>query len=173
MFPLIIARLEVSASKIKRGRKNMEKTRGKINTGLLIAAVGAFIFWGLAAMVGDRLFPVVSAQQTDPFVSRRVDQLEQRFYQLESKIDRVEQEARRPAVSTPSITGGNDAEMRLLRSELDSMRLRLGEAECGLLHVDERTLTLAARAARKKALAGGTENCRSNSSSAIELSARP
>ena len=99
--------------------------------------------------------------------------MEQRFYQLESKIDRVEQETRRPAIASPSIAGGNDTEIRLLRSELDSMRLRLGEAECALLRVDERTLTPAARAARKNAMVGGTENCRVNPGAAIELSARP
>ena len=140
---------------------------------LAIAGVAVGVYSVVAGIFGAAAVREVSAQQTDPFLSRRLDSLEQRFYQLESKIDRVEQEARRPPVSTPSITGGNDAEIRVLRSELDSMRLRLGEAECGLLKVDERTLTAAARAARKKALAGGTENCRSNSGAAIELSARP
>ena len=132
-----------------------------------MAGVGCF---GLVGMFGER---TASAQQTDPFLSRRIDQLENRLYQLESKIDRVDQEARRPGVSSPSITGGNDTEIRLLRSEFDNMRLRLGEAECALLRVDERTLTPAVRAARKKAAVGGTGHCRVNPGAAIETPARP
>lgn len=145
----------------------------KVKTLLAMAGAAIVIYWGVAFIFGSRAVPTVSAQQTDPFLSRRVDQLEQRLYQIDSKIDRVEQEARRPAISSPSIIGGNDAEIRALRSEIDGMRLRLGEAECGLLRVDERTLTAAAKAARKKAAAGGTENCRQNPGTAIELSARP
>ena len=152
----------------------MERLNSK-RTKMVVVVLGAavVICWGLAGAFGERAVPTVLAQQTDPFLSRRIDQLESRFYQLESKIDRVEQEARRPAVASPSITGGNDTEIRLLRSELDSMRLRLGEAECGLLRVDERTLAAAARASRKKMTVGGTENCRVNPGAAIELSARP
>ena len=142
----------------------------RLKTALTVIGAAFVLYFGLAGMFGER---PVSAQQTDPFLSRRIDQLEQRFYQLESKIDRVEQESRRPAVASPSIAGGNDTEIRLLRSELDSMRIRLGEAECALLRVDERTLTAAARASRKKAMVGGTENCRVNPGAAVELSARP
>ena len=142
----------------------------RVKTVLAVVGAAVVVYFGFVGLFGER---AVSAQSGDPFLSRRVDQLEQRFYQLESKIDRVEQESRRPAVASPSITGGNDTEIRLLRSELDGMRLRLGEAECGLLKVDERTLTPAARAARKKALVGGTENCRVNAAAAVELSARP
>ena len=152
----------------------MERLNSK-RTKMVVVVLGAavVICWGLAGAFGERAVPTASAQQMDPFLSRRIDQLEQRFYQLESKIDRVEQEARRPAIASLSIAGGNDTEIRLLRSELDSMRLRLGEAECSLLRVDERTLTPTARAARKKATVGGTENCRVNAGAAIELSARP
>lgn len=145
----------------------------RVKTFLAIAGAAVVVYWGLAGIFGGRAVTTVSAQQTDPFLSRRVDQLEQRLYQIESKIDRVEQEVRRPAVTSPSITGGNDADIRYLRSELESMRTRLGEAECGLLRVDERTLTAAAKAARKRAVVGGTENCRLNNGAAIELSARP
>lgn len=142
----------------------------KVKTVLAVVGMAVVVYVGLVGMFGER---TASAQQTDPFLSRRIDQLENRLYQLESKIDRVDQEARRPGVSSPSITGGNDTEIRLLRSEFDNMRLRLGEAECGLLRVDERTLTAAARASRKKATVGGTENCRVNPGAAVQLSARP
>ena len=145
----------------------------RVKTVLAVVGAAILIYLGLTGIFGERAAPTVLAQQTDLFLSRRIDQLEQRFYQLESKIDRVEQESRRPAVASPSIAGGNDTEIRLLRSELDSMRIRLGEAECSLLRVDERTLTAAARASRKKAMFGGTENCRVNPGAVVELSARP
>ena len=139
----------------------------RVKTVLAFAGAAVVVYFGLVGIFGER---TALAQQTDPFLSRRIDQLESRFYQLDSKIDRVEQSTRRTPI-TPSITGGNDTEIRLLRSELDSMRLRLGEAECGLLRVDERTLAAAARA--KKATLGGTENCRLELDMPIQLSARP
>ena len=148
--------------------------RERVKTFLAIGGAAVVAYWALVGIFGGSSVTTVSAQQTDPFLSRRVDQVEQRIYQLESKIDRVEQEARRPAVTAPTISGGNnDADIRFLRAELESVRTRLGEAECGLLRVDERTLTAAAKAARKKAVVGGTENCRLNQGAAIELSARP
>ena len=145
----------------------------RVKTFMAVAGAAVVIYWGVAGVFGERAVQTVSAQQTDPFLSRRVDQLEQRLYQIDSKIDRVEQEARRPAISSPSVIGGNDAEIRALRAEIDSMRIRLGEAECGLLRVDERTLSATARASRKKATVGGTENCRLDPGSSIELSSRP
>ena len=146
----------------------------RVNTVLLGLGAVAAVYIAMTGIFGTRAVPVASAQSGDPFLSRRVDQIENRLYQIESKVDRVDLEARRTA-SPPatSIIPDNNAEIRLLRTEVESLRLRLGEAECGLLKLDERTLSPAARAARKKALAGGTENCRADPAAAVVLSSRP
>ena len=127
---------------------------------------------GFAAVFGERAVPTVLAQQQDPFLSRRIDQIENRFYQLESRLDRVES-ATRPTLSSPPLTSNvNDQDIRFLRQQVDILRTRLGEAECGLLHIDERTLSPSARAARAKS-ASGSELCRREPSTAVTLSARP
>ncbi len=150
-----------------------QMAKGSLLYVLAIAGVAIGIYSGLAGIFGERAVREVSAQQQDPFLSRRIDQMEQRFYQIENRLNRLETASRPSGIASPSVTGGNDTEIRLLQSDVSSIRLRLGEAECGLLRLDERTLTNAARASRKKATVGGTENCRLNSGSAIELSARP
>ena len=137
----------------------------------VFAAIGAsmLVYAGLGVI--ERIIPVALAQ-SDQFLSRRVDQVEQRFYSLESRIGRIEQQQTRPAVTQP-IFSSNETEISMLRSQVDSLRLRVGEAECALLKLDERTLTPAARQARSRAIAAGTEVCRQNPGSPIQLSARP
>src|SRR5207253_388971 len=90
----------------------------------------------------------VSAQQ-DLFVARRIDQIEQRLNTLASRVNRFESDSRMSSI-TPRPANNNETELRLLQSQVDGFRLRLGEVECGLLRVDERTLTVAAKAARKR-----------------------
>jgi hypothetical protein len=129
----------------------------------------------IAAYVGFNLIemtvPAVLAQ-SDQFLSRRVDQVEQRFYSIESRISRIEQQQTRPAI-TPPIFSSNETEISLLRSQVESLRLRVGEAECALLKLDERTLTSAARQARSRARAAGTDKCRELPAAPVQLSSRP
>ena len=157
----------------KLKRENVKKSlAGRVKTVLAVVAAAVVIYWALAAFFGERIGMRTVSAQNDAYLSRRIDQLENRFYGIESRLNRLETPSR-PTTINPSIIGGNEAELSLLRSELASMKLRLGEAECALLRVDERTLTSAARASRKRATIGGTENCRLNPGAAIELSARP
>lgn len=136
----------------------------------LFVAVGAAAIVMLA-MFGHRV-PAVTAQISDQFLSRRVDQVEQRFYSLESRLSRLEQQQTRPAVNPP-VFNTNETEIGLLRSQVESLRLRVGEAECALLKLDERTLTPDAKRVRARAQAAGTDVCRQDAGSAIKLSARP
>ncbi|SRR5258706_1418266 len=137
-----------------------------------VSGAAVLLYSGLLTFFGERVVPTAFAQQ-DLFLSRRIDQIEQRFYTLESRMNRIEQDSRRPSVGEPRITDSNAVEIQFLRTQLDSMRIRLGEAECGLLHIDERTLTPAARQARKKSVSAGTDNCRLDAGSPVQLSARP
>lgn len=114
--------------------------------------------------------PAIVSAQNDPFLSRRIDQIEQRFLMLESRLNRIEQESRRVTIA-PGTSPGNQADADFLRTQIAAFRTRLGEAECGLLRLDERTLTVAARAARRKGQE--SETCRLNVFAPISLSARP
>jgi hypothetical protein len=115
--------------------------------------------------------------QNDILLERRLSQIEQRFYMLESRLSRIEQA---PSVlpQSPSLTR-NDVEVGNLRALLDAQRLqmeavrmRVDDLECGLARVDERTLTPAAREARRRTSPDGTEQCRANTNTPVKLMAR-
>jgi hypothetical protein len=104
-------------------------------------------------------------------IESRLSQLEQRFYSVEVSIRGLEQQSRLASV-TPG-RAERDAEVSMLRTEVETMRRRLAEVECGLTRVDERTLSAAAREARRRTEAVASDPCRLNSSAPLRLSARP
>ena len=122
---------------------------------------------GLAAFAGTRAAPVPLTQQDVIRLETRLNQMEQRFYTLESSIRSLEQQSR---VSGGGLRNGSDDEVRLLRSEIDLLQRRLTDVECGLAKVDERTLTPAARATRRRA--AGDDPCRLNFDSPLRIPAR-
>ena len=101
-------------------------------------------------------------------LDRRLSTLEQRLFILESHISQLQQQVqyaqRQPATST----AGRDPEVDRLGLELNLVQGRLGEIECGVLKLDERTLPAAARAARPKP----TDPCRSQPNTPVQLSSR-
>jgi hypothetical protein len=104
-------------------------------------------------------------------IESRLSQLEQRFYSVEASIRGLEQQSR-----LSGVTGGRaarDPEVALLRSEVEALRLRLAEAECGLARVDERTLSVAAKQARVKSAGGAGDPCRLNADTPVRLPSRP
>jgi hypothetical protein len=66
-----------------------------------------------------------------------------------------------------------DPEIGLLRGEVETLQRRLVEVECGLARLDERTLTPAAREARKRAGTSVTDPCRLSADAPLRLSTRP
>jgi len=130
---------------------------------LLLAAI--VLYGGISGFFGKGTTSV--SAQSDMFLSRRIDAIEQRFYQIESRISRIDQQQMRPAGVSPPIITTSDAEITYLRSQIDSLRTRLGEAECGLLKLDERTLTAAQRRVTT------TDPCRKSWGDRLTLSVRP
>jgi hypothetical protein len=123
---------------------------------------------GLVGLFGSSGLTTVHAQ-TDPFLSRRVDMIEQRLYTLESRLNSVSTQVQPSIVSSIPSTTQND--LNFLRTEVDGMRIRLGEVECGVLKLDERTLPAAQRRANRT---GSTsDRCRDNFATPVMLSARP
>ena len=102
-------------------------------------------------------------------LDRRISTLEQRLYMIESSINQLQQRVqyaqRPPASSAPA----RDPEVERLQAELSLLQSRLGEVECGLLKLDERTLPAATRAARAKS----SDPCRAQPNTAVQLSSRP
>ena len=106
-------------------------------------------------------------------LERRINQLEQRFYTIETSITRLEQQASlssRPSITQPSVSS---TDVTLLRSEIEALQRRLSEIECGLAKLDERTLAPAARDARKRSGVNSTDPCRLNPETPLRLSTRP
>lgn len=133
---------------------------------------GFVVYGGIVTLFGERAVPKALAQ-SDAYLSRRIDQVEQRFYSIESRLTRLEQQTRPATVTPPMVNSTNETEMQFLRSQVDSLRTRLGETECALLRIDERTLTATARAARTKAGPKESDKCRQDLVAPISLSARP
>ena len=96
----------------------------------------------------------------------RVSQLEQRLYTIENSLRTVEQQSRMSGMSGRG-SGVTPEDIVALRSEIQTLQVRVMEDECGLAKIDERTLTAATREARRKA--AGNDPCRLN----FDLPLRP
>jgi predicted RNase H-like nuclease (RuvC/YqgF family) len=101
-------------------------------------------------------------------LDRRISMLEQRFYTLESSINRLQQYviSQRPPVSQQSTS---DRDVIIIRDEIQRLNLRLAEVECGVVKLDERT----ASASRRNSAPKSTDLCRLNPETPLRLSARP
>lgn len=136
-----------------------------------VVGVGFATYLGIVTLFGDQAVPNALAQ-SEAYLSRRIDQAEQRFFGIESRVTRLEQQ-RPPAVTQPLMNNSNETELQLLRTQVDSLRSRLGEVECALLRLDERTLTSTARSARNRVNPKVSDICRQEFGIPIQLTARP
>ena len=122
---------------------------------------------------GKNPLPSAVGNETQDTISldRRISLLEQRFYAVESKINRLEQQVAFSQRPPPQSSGGR--ELELLRNQMELLERRLVEVDCGLVKLDERTLTPAAREARKNLETTMTDPCRLNPGTPLRLSTRP
>ena len=108
------------------------------------------------------------------FLDRRINMLEQRFYSIESRMNRLEQQmsmAQRVAPTPSQPT--RDPDIDLLRNESELLKARVRELECGILRLDERTLSESAKETRRRAGAQAKDPCRVNPEAPVKLSVRP
>lgn len=103
-------------------------------------------------------------------LDRRINSLEQRLYGIESNISRLQQQVTVSSRSTPAPTS-RDPEIDQLRIEVETLRGRVRELECGLAQIDERTLSAAAKA-RRRAGEQAKEPCRLNPEESIPIKVR-
>ena len=112
--------------------------------------------------------PEESTIQDVSSLDRRISLLEQRFYNVESSISRLQQyiAAQRPSVTQP---GTSDRELSLIREEIQRLSLRIAELECGMVKLDERTTPVA----RRNPQARANDQCRLKPETPVRLSTRP
>ena len=108
--------------------------------------------------------------QDAAYLDRRISLLETKIYSIESSVRTLEQQAMmsRSASGQPT----RDPETALLRSEVEILKARLRELECGLARLDERTLSAAAKESRKRAGAQAQDPCRLDPETPLQLSPR-
>jgi chromosome segregation ATPase len=132
--------------------------------GLLVCVVGlGFLTVSSAARTEFGPAP----QQDVIRLETRVNQLEQRLYSLDGNVRNLEQQLRLVG-STGRSAGAEDAAR--LRFELQALQQRVAEHECALAKLDERTLSPAMRAARRKSGPGANDPCRLNVDTPVQLS---
>lgn len=109
-----------------------------------------------------------NATQDVNSLDRRISMLEQRFYALDSSLNRLQQymASQRPVTTTtqPSIS---ERELLVLREEVQRLSVRLGEVECGVVKLDERTVNPNRRGGRS------TDPCRLSPDAPLRLPTRP
>ncbi|MEK6287840.1 MAG: hypothetical protein AABO57_19140 [Acidobacteriota bacterium] len=106
--------------------------------------------------------------QDTAYLDRRITMLENKLNTVESSLRRLESQAMSPERSAPS-QPGRDPETSVLRSEVELLKMRVRDLECGLLHLDERTLSASAKEARKRTGLQPMEHCRLNPEAPVQL----
>ena len=114
----------------------------------------------------------VSGAETQDLNSldRRISMLEQRFYTLETSMNRLQQVLSSQRSTSPS-SSVSDRDVDQLQTEVQRLQLRLNEVECGLMKLDERTATASGN--RRGGEARPADPCRQNPNTPLRLPTRP
>ncbi|HEV2835635.1 MAG TPA: hypothetical protein VGW58_09980 [Pyrinomonadaceae bacterium] len=133
-------------------------------------ALGCF---AVLAVVALTKFPSAARANLDPIpqqqvlrLETRINQLEQRLYSIETSMRTLEQQSRLAGVTSRD---AGQQDVILLRAEVQRLQQRLGESECALAKLDERTLSPAVREARRKS-GVRPDGCRTNVDAPIRFS---
>lgn len=135
--------------------------------GLLVCIVALSLgFLAVSSAARSEYGP--APQQDVIRLETRMNQLEQRLYAIDSNMRNLEQQVRL-AGSAGRASGAADDAARL-RLELQALQQRVAEHECALAKLDERTLSAAMRAARRKSGPAANDPCRLNVDTPVQLS---
>ena len=153
---------------------NLHVWRHSLLSCLAVCALVAIVAAGYSgkSVVRTGGVATVTASQDVTSLGSRISRLEQIVYSLESNINRLDQQSRLSS-SRPASAGVRDPEVGLLRDEVESLQRRLVEIECGLVKIDERTLTGAARDGRRESTVKRVDPCRLDAQSPLRLSTHP
>jgi hypothetical protein len=126
----------------------------------------------LATVVVGVVRGSAGAETQDPAsLDRRISMIEQRFYTLETSMNRLQQLSTAQRSTGSASSDLRDREVDQLSQEIQRLQLRLNEVECGLLKLDERTTSAGGN--RKGPESRPTDPCRLNPGLPLRLSARP
>jgi len=116
----------------------------------------------LVCVLGLVLLTISATPQDAIRLEQRMNQLEQRFYSIESSLRNLEQQSR---LAGSTQRGMSVEDVTRLRAEVQTLQLRLQEDECALARLDERTLSPAMR----RRPGGRTDPCRTNTDAPLQL----
>jgi peptidoglycan hydrolase CwlO-like protein len=146
-------------------RKIMQRaTRAFCLAVVCVIAITIAIAYTNKASSANAALPAQDVMSLD----RRISAFEQRLYIMESHINQLQQQVQYAQRQQPATSNTRDPEVERLRLELNLLQSRLGEVECALLKLDERTLPAAARTAPSKT----TDPCRLQPNTPVQLSSR-
>lgn len=135
-----------------------------------MALLGGVIGLGLITVFGitsaARTEVALTPQQDIIRLEQRMNQLDQRLFSIENNLRSVEQQSR---IGGATLRGINPEDVARLRLEVNALLQRLGEHECALAKLDERTLSAAMRTARRKSGAGSNDPCRQNVDTPVQF----
>ena len=132
--------------------------------------IAAAILLGVA-VVGLNRGSAGAETQDVSGLDRRISMLEQRFYSLETSMNRLQQLVASQRSTGSSSSDLRDREVDQLRQEMQRLQLRFTEVECGLLRLDERTTTASGN--RRSGEARPADPCRQNPGLPLRLPSRP
>ena len=139
--------------------------KNKWGTGLFLCLLTLSLITVFRITSAARVDAAPAAQQDVIRLEQRMNQLEQRLFSIENNLRNVEQQSR---LGGAAVRGTTPEDVARLRLEVQALANRLAEHECALAKLDERTLSAAMRAARKKS-AAGNDLCRQNVDAPIQL----
>lgn len=148
----------------KRGRNMHRGLNWRTPLAVGIAGLALVALFKIAFAAGTNNAP--PPQQDVIRLETRLNQLEQRLYQIDTSIRNIEQQSRLGGARS----GVSAQDVELLRSQINALQLRLIEDECSLAKLDERTLSTAMRNSRRQS--GRSDPCRVNVDAPLRLPER-
>ena len=137
---------------------------------LILIMVGVILV--AASVYANR--PEAAGDATSPQdvinLDRRISLLEQRLNTIDSNLFRLEQQAQLNS-ARPSATQ-RDLELGLLQRQLGALQGQVIEITCGLIRLDERTLSGAARGASPREDKQLADPCRQHPEASLNLHSR-
>lgn len=142
----------------------MQYTNGLRWSAVLLVSIGVLVVMSVIRISSVAGSAGPEPQQDVIRLESRLTQLEQRLYAIETSVRTLEQQSRLANVSSRAVSA---EDLLRLQADIQTLQRRIIDDECSLAKLDERTLTIAMRDARRKS--GISDPCRNNYESPLRL----